>query len=309
MVDVQAYLDKVKEFHGDKVEILSEYQGKDKPVDIVYHCSVHGDVYKSVKACHLFEKSFSPCLDCAWDRRASVKAGDKFNRLTIIERAEDYVSPKGKHEKQWLCQCDCGNKKVVSTSHLKTGFTKSCGCIIKDVAIENGKRQKKYNEYDLSGEYGVGYTLKGQPFYFDLADYEKIKDICWSFNGANYLTGNLGGNNIVFMHRYIMDCPDDMVVDHIRGENSKNDNRRSNLRICTRHQNNMNHKVSKANTSGCVGVTFSNKDKRWCATIQENGNYHYLGYFENFDDAVKARKEAEEMYFGEFSRDRSREVV
>lgn len=309
MIDAQRYLDRIKEKHGDKVEILSEYQGKDSSIDYVYHCDKHGDTYKTAKASHLFEKSFKPCKECTYENAGTVRVGDKFNKLTIIERSVDYISPKGRREKQWLCRCDCGNEKVVSTSHLKTGFVKSCGCIIKDVAIENGKKQKKYNEYDLSGEYGVGYTLKNQPFYFDLADYEKIKDYCWSFNGAGYLTANLGSNNIAFMHRYIMDCPDDMVVDHIHGEDSKNDNRRSNLRICTRYQNNMNHKVSKMNTSGCVGVSYSNKDKRWCATIKENGNYHFLGSFIAYDDAVKARKEAEEQYFGEYSRERSRGVV
>lgn len=309
MVDVQEYLDKVNKLHGNKVEILSEYQGKDKPVDIVYHCKKHGDIYKSISARLMLRKEIAPCPECKKDKLAKVKIGDKYNKLTVVERVNDYISPHGRHERQWLCKCECGGTRIATTSHLRTGLTQSCGCLQKQRAMENGKAGKKYNEYDLSGEYGVGYTLKGQPFYFDLADYEKIKNICWSFNGANYLTGNLGSNNIVFMHRYIMDCPDDMVVDHIHGEDSKNDNRRSNLRICTRYQNNMNHKISKMNTSGCVGVTYSNKDKRWCATIKENGNYHYLGYFENFDDAVKARKEAEEKYFGEFSRDKSREVV
>ena len=37
---------------------------------------------------------------------------------------------------------------------------------------------KKYNTYDLSGEYGIGYTSKGEEFYFDLDDYDKIKDYC-----------------------------------------------------------------------------------------------------------------------------------
>ena len=41
------------------------------------------------------------------------------------------------------------------------------------------KKIKKYNTYDLSGEYGIGYTTKGEKFLFDLEDYEKIKDYCW----------------------------------------------------------------------------------------------------------------------------------
>ena len=45
--------------------------------------------------------------------------GQKFNRLTILK----YLG-----ESKWLCKCDCGNEKIVQTSSLKSGKTKSCGC-------------------------------------------------------------------------------------------------------------------------------------------------------------------------------------
>ena len=41
------------------------------------------------------------------------------------------------------------------------------------------------NVYDLSGEYGIGYTLKGEPFWFDLEDYDLIKDYCWHYTQKN----------------------------------------------------------------------------------------------------------------------------
>ena len=48
---------------------------------------------------------------------------------------------------------------------LKSGATKSCGCWNLEVASKTGKKfggkNKKYNTYDLSGEYGIGYTSKG----------------------------------------------------------------------------------------------------------------------------------------------------
>ena len=55
--------------------------------------------------------------------------GQKFGRLTVVERAEDYVSPKGNRLTQWLCKCDCGNYSVVNACSLRSGATKSCGCI------------------------------------------------------------------------------------------------------------------------------------------------------------------------------------
>ena len=36
----------------------------------------------------------------------------------------------------WKCQCDCGNSKIVSTSHLKTNHTISCGCLKKSLNLE-----------------------------------------------------------------------------------------------------------------------------------------------------------------------------
>lgn len=54
--------------------------------------------------------------------------GEKFNRLTVISQVDDYVSPAGTHYANWLCECECGNQIQVTTSRLKTGTTKSCGC-------------------------------------------------------------------------------------------------------------------------------------------------------------------------------------
>jgi hypothetical protein len=54
--------------------------------------------------------------------------GQRFGRLLVIGRADDYVSPKGRKGKQWQCACDCGNEVIVTTSNLH-GKTCSCGCL------------------------------------------------------------------------------------------------------------------------------------------------------------------------------------
>lgn len=52
--------------------------------------------------------------------------GKKFGKLTVVKRVEN-----NKHRQpQWLCKCDCGNETIVSGQKLRTGHTKSCGCII-----------------------------------------------------------------------------------------------------------------------------------------------------------------------------------
>lgn len=63
--------------------------------------------------------------------------GQRFGRLTVIERTEDYVSPKGYHSVRWLCQCDCGNIKSVTRNSLLKQGTRSCGCLCKETNKES----------------------------------------------------------------------------------------------------------------------------------------------------------------------------
>ena len=59
----------------------------------------------------------------------------------------------------------------------------------------------------------------------------------------------------------------------------------------------LNAKISKRNTSGIKGVTWSKKQKKWRAYITFQRKYISLGSFHKKEDAAKARKEAEEKYF------------
>ena len=226
-----------------------------------------------------------------------------FGRLTVIGRTEDYISPHGRHEAQWLCKCECGNLKKVRGTSLRQGLVTSCGCYRRQLLID---RLKKYNTYDLSGEYGIGYTSNGVIFYFDLEDYDKIKDYYWcNKDGDLHFWGRIN-NQKISLHRFIMtlDKNSDLVVDHINTHHPE-DNRKANLRIVTHSENQMNRKLAKNNSSGVTGVTWSKKDKRWIANIKINNKTIRCGYYKNIEDAIKARKEAEEKYFGEYSYDNS----
>lgn len=59
--------------------------------------------------------------------------GEKFGRLTVISRADDYVAPGGSKKVCWNCICECGNLKVVSGTNLRAGITQSCGCLQNEV--------------------------------------------------------------------------------------------------------------------------------------------------------------------------------
>lgn len=227
----------------------------------------------------------------------------QFGLLTVIEQADDYIANDGKHYAQWKCKCDCQNIITVLGRSLKSGHTKSCGCLHNQQSIYNGKNNKKYNIYDLSSEYGIGYTTKGEPFYFDLEDYDKIKDYCWNMDDKGYIMHIVTSGGCIRIHRLIMNCPSNMIIDHMN--HNKADNRKVNLRICTYNENTKNNALRKDNISGVTGVSFCKRNGKWVANICVNRKIKFLGYFSNFDDAVKARKNAEEIYYGEFSYDNS----
>lgn len=223
--------------------------------------------------------------------------GERFGRLTVIGRDKDYISPKGQKKAQWLCVCDCNKDKIISVvgGSLSRGFTQSCGCIAKEKSI---KASKKYNEYDLTKSHGIGYTSEGSEFYFDIADYDKIKNIYWFTDNAGYIAGWNKGK-ITRLHRVVSDDPQGMDVDHINHD--LKDNRKSNLRICTHHQNSMNQKIRKNNKSGVTGVNFSKAANKWRAYINYNREQIYLGCFDCREDAIQARQVAEQKYFKEFA--------
>lgn len=230
--------------------------------------------------------------------------GKKFGRLTVIERGDDYISPNGKHRVQWICLCDCGNITTVIANNLGRKTT-SCGCAWRETIR---RLLKKKNKYDLTGEYGKGYASNtGNEFIFDLEDYEKIKDICWLENGNGYLVNKKWKRKTTFIHRLIMDCPDDKYVDHING--NPLDNRKCNLRIVTMSQNNMNHKPRKNTISGVTGVTPYKDTGKWDVFIFVNGEEIYLGRYNTIEEAKEARLKGEEKYFGEYSYKNSQELA
>ena len=93
------------------------------------------------------------------------------SRLTVISRTENYISPSGAKMIMWACRCLCGNSNIikVTTHDLISGHTKSCGCLKSEVTAERSKQMfKQYNKYQLLDDYGIGYTSKGETFYFDI---------------------------------------------------------------------------------------------------------------------------------------------
>lgn len=81
-------------------------------------------------------------------------------------------------------------------------------------------------------------------------------------------------------------------IDHI--DHNRMNNKISNLRVVTRSQNNRNSSLRADNTSGAVGVRWHKSSKKWEARVSISGRLRYLGLFTKFDDAVSARKLADQ---------------
>lgn len=261
-----------------------------------------------VKSCGCLQKEIQ-------EKRALNLTGQKFGRLTVIKKVENNVNAKGGQRSAWLCECECGKRIVVTGDKLKNGNTKSCGCLQKEKAAKSLKEihkkidyhiinasKRKQNTYDLSGDYGIGYTSNANDdginyFYFDLEDYDKIKNYCWSFANNYVVANSLDKKCNIRMHRLIMDAPDDKVVDHKR--HTTYDNRKENLRVVTPAQNTRNIKKNRDMVNKkYVGV--QQRGKKYRAQINFDNNRYYLGTFDTFEEAVKARQQAEEKYYGEY---------
>ena len=140
---------------------------------------------------------------------------------------------------------------------------------------------------------------------YTIVDDEDLKEVSkykWYFsNGYARRDAGYGINRErIKMHRFILNIPKNVQVDHKNGDTL--DNRRENLRICTKAENLRNRKIGKNNTSGYKGVDWFKNRNLWRAKIKYNNKLIHLGYFQTKIDAAKAYNNAAIKYHKEFSR-------
>lgn len=86
------------------------------------------------------------------------EVGNKYGRLTVISRN----GSDAKGSALWLCRCDCGAEKVIRGTDLRTGHTKSCGCLEHENRVHNGyKRMKPTHGMSKTRLYEVWSGMKG----------------------------------------------------------------------------------------------------------------------------------------------------
>lgn len=208
------------------------------------------------------------CIPKTNARRGNVAedlTGQTFGYLTVIKRAEN------RHGRtNWLCCCECGKLKKVTAHDLKAGKVKSCGC---------HKYDHGYNTVDLTGQrFGrliAMYPLKKR----DSKGSVYWKCQCDCGNEAEATESSL-------VHGNVRSCG------CLKSENQKKIKDKLHRIDGTCVEILEKRKYRKDNTSGFRGV-FQLKSGKYRVDIGFKGHKYYIGTYEDYNEAVQARLEAE----------------
>lgn len=214
------------------------------------------------------------------DKRSIDITGKKFGHWTAIEFAET----RGKRREYWKFKCDCGNIKGVLKYNVTSGRSTNCGCM-------------QYVNRKGNVKHGKSHTRIYNIFM-------GMKDRCYNTNNETHYP-YYGGRGIRICDEWLNDFmnfynwsksngyTDELSIDRI---NVDGDYEPCNCRWVDSTTQSINRGVKSTSTTGITGVN-ETPDNTYVAKITVDGNTMRLGTFKNIDDAIKARKEAEDKYF------------
>lgn len=207
--------------------------------------------------------------------------GQKFGKLVVLEKSEKLSSDGAILYK---CRCECGNITYVPIRHVKSGHTKSCGCI----------RKEKLNQYYNS----IRKDLTGQRFgkltVIRYVKSDKNRASIWLCKCNCGNTKEVLGESLTTGNTISCGC---ISREKILKESKKNLINGTNIAIV---ENLIKDNKSKITLSGVKGVGWDKKRNKWRVYIMFQRKSYHLGYFTELEDAIKIRKEAEQKIFGEF---------
>lgn len=165
---------------------------------------------------------------------------------------------------------------------------------------------KKPREIQIVGDKAYLPLTQGFTAVVDAEDVPKLEGFCWHVhvdktNVYARRTEHLpdGSRKTVSLHRAIIECPDDKVVDHKDGNGLNNI--KVNLRVCDPVENAQNLKLYESNSTGAPGVQHYSGG-RYRAQIRHNTKLIHLGLFDTIEEASSAYEVAKRKLHGEFIR-------
>ena len=146
---------------------------------------------------------------------------------------------------------------------------------------------------------------QGQYAIIDDEDYDRVAQYKWRavWGGrcfyAVHMFWNKGKRYEIRMHRFIMNAPKSILVDHRNYDGL--DNRKENLRLCSHSQSQYHRRSCNKGTSRFKGVSLRKKNKKWQAQIKHNKKSIWIGEFIDEAEAAEAYDEKARELFGEFA--------
>lgn len=201
--------------------------------------------------------------------------GQRFGSLTVLA-----VSGKDVHGNfMWLCQCDCGNKRVVGGYRLRSGHTKSCGCLQPEAARKAS-------------------TVHGGRYLPEYSIWSAMIKRCGNSKADNY--ERYGGRGIsvceswLNFENFFRDMGSRPTLKHSidRIDNDKGYSK-DNCRWATGVEQSANKRTPKNSSTGTKGVSFGKGIGKYVAYISIDGKRTHLGCFETIEEAAEARHQAE----------------
>lgn len=206
--------------------------------------------------------------------------GTRFGRLVVIDRCGS--SKNG--SVTWNCVCDCGNTTIASGPSMKAGLVESCGCLYK----ESRKTCNSKHGMSHSREYHSWMSMK-QRCYNPKTDYYDC------YGGRGIVVSERWRDSFEAFYEDLGDCPEGMSLERVDVHGNYEP---SNCKWDTASNQGFNTRMHSNNTSGRTGVHWHKATQKWSAAIRAQGVSIHLGVFETFENAVKAREEAELKYYG-----------
>lgn len=160
-------------------------------------------------------------------------------------------------------------------------------------------------DIELFENYGI-LTVNHTEFLFDKEDLSVIQSRHWYADKDGYLVHSyfyFGQRHFIRFHRLILGAKPEQTVDH--KNKNRADNRKENLRLCERIENDRNRGLYATNVSGVTGVHYDKKRAKWVASITYNCKRLFIGRYDFKDEAIKARLTKEIELFKEFAPQRA----